>query len=380
MEINKNTILALATIVGTTVGAGIFGIPYVIVKAGLLAGFFNFILIGGAVLLLHLLFGEVVLRTKTPHRLIGYAQIYLGAWGRILITISTVVGLVGALLAYLIIGGDFLHMIFGFLWEAPSFYWSLLFWASLSVFVFLGIKFIAPLEVLMNTIFIGIILFIFFVALPKINFQDIALFDPPNTFLPYGILLFAFAGWLAVPEAVSILSSREEKSQLKAIIIWSAILVFILYFLFTFVVVGVGGQNTSEDALSGLVPYLGHSIVVLGAIFGVVAVAASFLVLGNYLKNALRYDYSMPAFLAASFATGLPLLFFLAGFREFIAVIGLTGVLIGVLEGVVIILIFQRAKKFGDREPEYALNIPQIVLYFLAILFIVGAVSYFRFF
>lgn len=375
--IGRNPILALATIVGTTVGAGIFGIPYVITKAGLVAGFFNFVFIGGVVLLLHLLFGEVVLRTAAPHRLIGYAQFYLGSWGKILITVSTIVGLVGALLAYIVIGGDFLHTVFSSWWTLPQAYWSLLFWSTLSVFIFLGIKFIAPLELAMNAIFIGIILFIFLIALPKIDFQNAVLFSAPNVFLPYGVLLFAFAGWLAIPEAVSVLGSGEEKSRLKNIIIWSALLVMVLYFIFSLAVVGVSGRNTSPDALSGLIPFLGHNIIVLGAIFGVVAVAASFLVLGNYFKNALRYDYGVPSSLAAAFATGLPLIFFLVGFREFIATIGLVGVVIGVLEGITIILIFWRAKELGDREPEYALNVPKVVLYLLGALFIVGALTYF---
>lgn len=375
---NKNSyILALATIVGTTVGAGIFGIPYTISKAGLVPGFFYFVALAFIVLLLHLLFGEIVLRTSQPHRLIGYAKIYFGRLGEILITISTVVGITGTLLAYIILIGNFSHTIFKYFWKLPSFYWSIIFWFILSIFVFGGIRFIAPLELAMNFIFVGIILFIFFAAIPKLNFQGLSLLNLSDIFSSYGILFFAFAGWLAIPEASAILSSGNQRNTLKKAIIWSAVLVFILYIVFTLSVLGVSGGNVSEDALSGLVPYLGYKVVVLGAIFGAVAVAASFLVLGNYFKNALRYDHKLPYVIAAGLATGLPLFLFLIGFRDFIETISLVGAVMGTLEGIVIILMFKRAKKMGDRQPEYSLRVPRVVLYLLIGLFCLGAISYF---
>ena len=79
---NKNFLFALSVLLGTIVGAGIFGIPYVISKSGMIPGFFYFLILGGAVLLIHLFFGEIILRTKGEHRLVGLAQRYLGRWGR----------------------------------------------------------------------------------------------------------------------------------------------------------------------------------------------------------------------------------------------------------------------------------------------------------
>ena len=135
--VNKNFYFALAALIGTTVGAGIFGIPYVISKSGIGPGLFYFFILGGAVLLLHLFFGEIVLRTKEKHRLIGFAQKYLGNWGKFLITISTILGLVGALLAYIILGGDFLKIISDSWISLDSFYLSLFLWALLVYFVFI---------------------------------------------------------------------------------------------------------------------------------------------------------------------------------------------------------------------------------------------------
>jgi len=371
---SKNFVFALAVLIGTTVGAGIFGIPYVVSRSGFAPGFFYFLILGTAILLLHLFFGEIVLRTKEKHRLIGYAQKYLGDKQKLLVAVSTILGITGSLLAYLIISGDFLKIIFSF-WHLPSFYFSLIFWAILSFFIFRGIKLIAPAELLMNVFFFCIIFIIFSFAFPKINLQNFTLFNPGHIFLPYGVILFALAGWVAIPEIREILKNHQEGKDYKRVIIYSAIIATVLYFFFALVIVGVSGENTSPEALQGLVPFLGEKIIILGALFGVFSIAASFLILGNYLKNALIYDYNCSQNLAVFISCGLPLILFLIGFRQFIEVIGFVGTLIGVIEGIIIILIFKKAKTLGDREPEYNLKVPSILLYLLIAIFILGAFS-----
>lgn len=372
---NKNFLFALSILIGTIVGAGIFGIPYVISKSGIIPGFFYFLILGGAVLLIHLFFGEIILRTNEKHRLPGFAKKYLGEKGRIIIAASTLLAVTGALLAYTIIGGDFLKIILSPFLNLSSFYFSLIFWAILTFFIFQGIKLIAPAQLLMNAAFIFIIFLIFYFALPKINLQNFTLVNPENIFLPYGIILFSLIGWSAIPIISEIFKNSEEKRKIKKVIIASTVVVIFLYFLFILSVVGVSGQDTSSEALFGLLPFLGQKIVVLGALFGMLAIATSFLILGNYLKNTLFYDFKIPRPFSAAISCGIPLILFLIGFRGFIEVVGFVGTLVGVIEGVVIILIFKKAKTLGNRQPEYSLKVPSALLYFLIAIFILGAMS-----
>lgn len=371
---DKKFFFAISILLGTIVGAGIFGIPYVIARSGIIPGFFYLLILGGAVLLIHLFFGEIVLRTKEKHRLVGYAQKYLGNWGRILITISTVLGLTGALLAYIILSGDFLKIIFSFL-NLPSFYFSLMFWAILSYFIFRGIKLIAPAELFMNIAFFFIIFLIFYFALPKLNLQNFTLINFEHIFLPYGVILFSLVGWMAVPIISETFKSLEARKNLKKVIILAISIVIFLYFLFALAVIGVSGKNTTPEVFQGLLPYLGQKIIIFGALFGIFAIVTSFLILGNYFKNTLFYDYKVPRRISASIACGLPFILFLIGFREFIEVSGFVGTIIGVIEGGVIVLIFKKAKLLGNRCPEYSLKIPSILLYFLIAIFILGAAS-----
>lgn len=371
----KKFFYALAILVGTVVGAGIFGLPYVISKSGILPGFFYLLILGGVVLFLHLLFGEIVLRTQEKHRLIGYSQKYLGNWGKFLITISTFLGIVGALLAYLILAGNFLKIIFFPLLNLSSFHFSLFFLFLFSFFIFRGIKLIAPLELLLDVFFFLIIFLIVIFALPQINLENFILFDFSHLFLPYGVILFAFLGTAAIPEISEILKEFPERKKYPQVIILASFLVFFLYLIFSFAVIGVSGKDTSPEVFSGLLPFLGEKIVILGSIFGLIVVATSFLVLANYLKNSLIYDYFFPKILAKILTLVLPLILFLIGFRNFIETIGFVGTFLGTIEGIVIVLLFQRAKKLGDKKPEYSLQIPSLLLYFLIIVFLFGVLS-----
>lgn len=372
---DKKFFLALAILIGVIIGAGIFGIPYVVARSGIIPSFFYFLILGGAVLLLHLFFGEIVLRTKEKHRLVGFAQKYLGKWGKILITISTILGITGALLAYLIIGGEFLEIVFSPLFDFSASHFSLIFWAILVYFIFKGTRLIARTEVFTNLTFFIIIFIVFCFLFPKINLENFVLINPKYIFLPYGVIMFSLMGLVAIPEMVDILKTPEERKSFKKIIIVVSAIVITLYLLFSLAVVGVSGKNTSPEALSGLVPFLGQKIIILGALFGVITLADSFLVICLNLKNTLIYDYHFPKVLASFISSGLPVILFLIGFRSFIGVIGFVGTVLGAIEGIVILLIFTKIKKLGDREPEYSLKIPSFLIYFLALIFILGAIS-----
>ncbi|MEM2916630.1 MAG: aromatic amino acid transport family protein [Candidatus Woesearchaeota archaeon] len=83
---------AVATLVGTIIGAGVLGIPYVMAKAGFLTGLLVLLLLGMVILTVNLCIGEVVLRTKGIHQLTGYVGIYLGDRGRRLMTLAMIIG------------------------------------------------------------------------------------------------------------------------------------------------------------------------------------------------------------------------------------------------------------------------------------------------
>ena len=79
----KKAILAASTLIGTIIGAGIFGIPYVVVKSGFPIGLTHILIIAILTIITMLYLGEIALRTKENCHLAGYAEKYLGKKGKI---------------------------------------------------------------------------------------------------------------------------------------------------------------------------------------------------------------------------------------------------------------------------------------------------------
>ncbi|MDO8559042.1 MAG: aromatic amino acid transport family protein [bacterium] len=366
---------SISILLGTIIGAGVFGIPYVIEKSGIVLGLFYLLILGAAVFFIHLFFGEAILRTNGSFRLPGLSQRYLGGWGKNLAAVSVVIGVTGALLAFLILGGQFLNILLAD--GLSEIQLTLIFGAALSYFIFRGVKLIASATVLTNILFFSAIAVLIFFALPKFDISNISVINTSHIFLPFGVILFSLIGWSAVPEIIGFLKSPEDKKKIKKVIALSTIVVVLFYILFALILIGVAGKNTSQDALSGLAPFLGKKIIFLGALAGLITLADSFLVLGLYLRNTFIYDFKLSKNLSALIVCGLPLILFLAGFRSFINAIGFTGTIMGVIEGIIIILIFKKAKTSGDRVPEYSVKAPSLLLYFLMAVLILGALSQF---
>ena len=235
----KNSVFALFVLIGTIVGAGLFGFPYVVSKSGIFPALFYFLALGGIMIFLHLAFGEIFLRTKENCRLAGLARKYLGRNYARLTTASVVVGLMGSLLAYMILAGNFLSILLSSIISVDPFYCAIFFALIFIPFIFKGIKAVAPLEIFTNILFFVIIFFIFVLGLPKINIHNFTAINIPNIFLPYGVVLFSLVGFSAIPEAESILKTKTEKKKLKGLIWLAFLIVIIFYILFSFLVVVV---------------------------------------------------------------------------------------------------------------------------------------------
>jgi len=361
--------LAVATLVGSIVGVGIFGIPYVISQVGFLPGIFYLFLLGSVSLLLHLLFSEVILRTKKDYRLPGYANFYLGNWAKYVVLFSTIVGISSSLICYIIAGGEFLSTIF----KGDFLVFAILFWFFLSIGIILGLKSISQFELLMFFLFILTLGTIFFVSLDYIRVENFSGFHPEKAFLPYGVILFAMSGTTAIPPLRRIL--RNKENELKKAIIIGTLIPLIFYIIFTFSVVGVCGSSTSPEAIKGLVEKIGDDFVLVGAVFGVMTISTSFLVLGIYLRDCLICDLGIKRFLATVFVIVVPLLALVLGVKAFVPLMAFIGIVFGAFEDVILILVFKKSKIKGDRNPEYKISLPNPILYLLCLMF-TGALIY----
>lgn len=357
-----------AILLETIIGAGVLGIPYVVAKSGFLIGALMIVFLGAAILTTNLFVGEFVLRTKGNHQFTGYAEKYLGKTGKKLMTATMAFGIYGALIAYIIGTGESLSAIFGL----TPFIFSIISFAVMSLIVYIGLKTIGKIEVLVSFVVLFIVLFISAVSLKYINLANLATVDLSKAFLPYGVILFAFAGAAAIPEMKEILT-RDRKIMKKCIII-ASVIPLIAYFIFAATTVGATGLNTTEIATIGLGKLLGKNMLIFGNLFAIFAMAGSFLTLGLALKEMFNYDLKFNNNLSWAFACLVPFIIFLAGIKSFIKTIGITGAVAGGVEGILLISIFLRARKSGNRKPEYHLKVNSILPYSLILVYIGGVI------
>ena len=378
--VDKKLITATATLVGTIIGAGVLGIPYAISKSGFIPGMIILAILGVAVLIINLCIGEIALRTKGRHQLPGYAEKYLGKWGKRIMTFSIVFGIYGALTAYFIGGGKVLADIFGLGQKSLSFIgfeinvaliFSICFFVFLSTLIYLGLQSVGKTEIIFGAIMLIIIITIIIWGTFHIDSGNLTGYDKTQLFFPYGVILFAFVGAAAIPEMKSICTDNKKLIK-KAIIIGSSV-PLITYALFAFVVVGVTGASTGQIATTTLGDVVGGKIMeLLGNLFAIFSMSTSFLALGLALLWVYDIDLHTTRNVAFLLTVSIPFLIGISGMTSFIQAIAITGGIAGGIEGIIIILMFWKAKKQGDRKPEYAIHLPKVLGVLLMVMFALG--------
>ncbi len=364
---------AIAILVGTTIGAGIFGVPYVISKIGFLPGLFYILILGGLILILNLVYSEIVLRTPGDHQFSGYAQIYLGKKTKslqILSMLSFFISMYGAFLAYLVGISEFCNLLFG---GGNSILWGIVFFIFAAIVIHLGLKAISYFGLIFVSFLLCLFVLFFILGAGKIEIANLNTFYPAFLLLPYGVILFALSGNSVIPEMEEVLRQDPQKMK-KAVIIGSLIPVFV-YILFAFLIVGICGKFTSEDAMSGLLIFLPTWISKLGACIGIFTMASSFLTITYILKEAWFRDLKQSLSMSFSLACLPGLLLFLAGARSFIGILDFSGAVSGGLSGILILIMWKKAKESGKRTPAFNIEIPRFLVILLYIVLILGTMS-----
>lgn len=367
----KQHLFALAILISTIVGVGMFSLPYVGSRSGFGVAAITLLFLAIIMVTVHLLYGEIICRTKEKHRLVGYADKYLGHWGKKIVSVSVIVGFYGSLLVYIIVGGNFLGIMFSTVINVPLIFFNLMFFVIGAIALYAGIKFVARLDLLMGLLLIVIVLLFFFMGYSRINPDNLKTLSWGNFFFPYGAALYSLAGLSIIPEIKSFFK-KEENKKYKKIIIWGTLIPAVLYFIFIMTVIGLTGEKTTEEAISGLSGMLGGRTILMGALFGFLATITSFFSIGISLKETYICDYKINKNFAWLLVCFVPLLLLGLGVYNFITIIILIGALLGAIEGSAVVLIHRKAQKLGIQDTDYNLKIPNIFSYTIIVVFIVG--------
>ncbi len=362
---------AVATIVGSTVGIGLYGIPFALQKAGFGIGLLFLLGITGLMLISHFIYGEVILRTHARHQFVGYVNKYLGPWFRKLNLLIFWVAMYGSLVGVIIISGDFLANIFSSYFRLSSFGFSTIFIIIASTLVLMGLRTVSKFDYAMMLIFGAIVSLIGIFSIGHFDVTNFTFATGDFWFLPFGVILFAMSGVTGLPLAREVLVGEEDK--FKKVMILGTLIPPVLYLIFSLVVVGVSGDITSPDAISGLRSSLGPKIVFVGSIFGFLTSSTIFLNLATSLKESFQQDFHFRHKWSWLLVVVPPYALFLAGVRNFIDIISLVGGLAVSVSMILLVLTYISARKHGDRIPEYSVRFHPSLLYLLILIFGLGA-------
>ena len=337
----KELILPAALLSSLIIGAGMFALPYLFNASGIVVGVFYLIAAAFIFTLVHLRYADLIEHTSGRHRFAGYAQLYFGKAGFWLGAVVTGLGLTLVLTAYLSLGPVFLRLLIPALGDSLNLY---LFWGVGAAAILVSLNRLKNFEFLVTLAMLSIILVLFGIGLGKGDVANLPPFNPAFIFLPYGAVLFALYG----RPAISSLKSYFEENNLplrnlrKAIILGTA-LPAVFYLLFSLGIIWLSPQGVSADSLSGLLLAPNGAIALIG-VLGVFAIWTSYLLLGLEVRDILRYDFKVPSPLAIFLTIASPLVLYIAGLRNFIELITVTGGVFLALESIMVILMHHKLR------------------------------------
>ena len=363
----KNILLPASILSGSIIGAGIFSLPFVFNKFGLLAGFISLIVFAFIYALIYFIYADVVLRTEGEHRFVGYSKIYLGKPGFVA---SIFVGLVQMLLVltvYLILAPNFTQLIFGGSYLAHF----LFFWLVGSLMTLFNTRKIAWFEFLIVS---GIVFIIFLVFFFGVNNADISFMRNFNFNMDslgvLGAVIFALAGVMVIPEVVAYF--KESSSPLKYIkrsLLLGSFLPALAYIAFVLGILGLS-KSVSPDSISGLVGHAPGWLMALLGCLGFLSLASSYVLVSLNTRHIFEYDFSLPANLSKALVIFIPPVFYFLGITGFTEAVSFTGSFFIPLEIILLILIWIKANKLRPTNDFFDSRVTKSTLPFLLAVFL----------
>jgi tyrosine-specific transport protein len=369
---SKNYILAVATLIGTIIGVGLFALPFIINNSGVIPLIIFMVVLAATQCFLHLLFAEVVLSTKDKHRLPGFVEKYIGKKSKRLTFVIEVIGAYGSALAYIVVGGLFLNQLIGPYLGGSIFIYSTVLFIFASLITFFDIKMIAGTELVLTSFLVIAIGLIIWRGFSHIEVANYHLVVWKNIFLPYGPIFFAVGGGAAIPEICRLLA--YEKSKIRSAIISGTFISAALMLIFVLVILGITGAKTSPDTLAGLSSVLNDGVIVFSLIFGLLAIITSYIVTNQSTEEIFEWDFKFNNKLAWFLACFIPYFLFLLGWTNLIKIVSFTGAVVGGLSGIILIWLVFKVKAKPDQVSIIKNKLTKPLAYFLSLMFLLGLI------
>lgn len=328
------------------IGAGMFSLPYVTSKTGLLIGLFYLVGFTFLMSLTHLFYSDIVLAEKNDGRFISQSRRYLGKPGWWFGIIAILAGTTLTLTIYLVLSMSFSRFLFSdvSLQAAPVIFWIL---GSLAIVA--GAKEIAGLDTLLTLFMIFLAGTVAFFSLRSGApfLKIVPLWPVENSsllFLPLGPFLFSLNGRAAIVSLKDYYNeSRLDSRKMRKAIILGTFLAAGVYLLFIIGVIIIAAGLPAKDAIASLGGLPVHLRFMVGSL-GIIAIFTSYIFLGLELKSIFEKDFGLEKRIALLATIIPPFLIYLSGEHDFINLVGATGGIFIAIESVLVIMMWEKLK------------------------------------
>ncbi len=369
MEERKKRIgRATLAFIGTSIGAGVFGLPSLFSYVGFWPGTVLFLLVALVMWLTHLYSVELILHFKKPMRLPGMAKAALGEWGFVAAGVTYPLQIIGVNLIYVILGGTFLSSLAHSIGIGlPLVFWQLLFWAIVAVIVLFGLKLMSRVEAWATWLLIGSMVLVVGLSAPKWEFSLLPRADWSNFFLPFGVFLFTLSGLSVVGEIVELVDRKRSDARWSVSVgmLVSVVLSWVFGVGMYLAAHGVIGRDPS--ALIGVLPGAWSWFIPL---FGFLAIITSYLTTAEDLKASFHLDFHLKEAYAWLVAVGAPLILLFTQ-RDFLTTVDVVGTVFGGINALLVIFMAMKLfvpKKIPPRVWSFFGSIVLLLVFMIGIL------------
>lgn len=338
-------------LMGTIIGAGVFAVPLAFQRAGILAGSIAFWLVALSLLVVHLLYADLIVSFPSllQKRLPGQADFFLGKWAKWIAYLSHPTQVIGACLAYIILGGQFLNGLARIVGAGDHlFFWQIFFWAGGAVILFWGLRVIARIESWMSWGLMVLLLLSSVLFVSQADGSALLVSHWSAIFAPIGVFVFAVFGLPVITEIVAICGHDLMRTRI-AVAAGSLSAAFSTWLFGIFSAAAAGSVQLSSPAdLSNL---LHPSFAWLIPAVGFLAVATSFITMTQDVKETFRLDAGFSKSVSWIAALGIPLALFLFVTKDFLQTVSLVGLVFGTTNAVLVLLMSRSAtrRQFGAK-------------------------------
>lgn len=339
MNAYKKAVLATGLLAGTIIGAGIFSLPYLVTRVGLLLGFVYLLCFTAVYAIVHYMYARVVETREKKHEFFYFSRAYLPR-PLALIARGNVLGtLFFGLTVYLVLAPTFSSLIV----PLHPVTIILIFWIVGSLLSFMRVTALGFTELLG---LLGIVVIIFIVAISGEigsalrSTSFIKSTSLATLLLPFGPLLFSFSGRSAIPQVVEEHRSAKKEFSLKKVVVWGTAIPAVVYGFFIIVVLSIN-PHISPETLNGL--FLSPYLLFWLGIMGLITLLTSYFMIGANLLEILSEDIKLPKIISSVLVLGVPLGLYFVGFQNFLVTLSFAGgVLLG-LEGIFVVMMWYSA-------------------------------------